>query len=229
LTDIELIKNNAAIGSKIACALSAQEKPTTTAIKSIAEARRVTIVGGAAVDIISQSDTIVPGSSNSHVGHIMMNEGGSTRNVAECLGRLGLGKDVTFVSGIGDDDKQIFVKNSLDRVGISTDGLCVKQGERTAAFTGVLDKNGDFFCGVADMAVLEYIPREHLDMFKFWNSQVLILDSNIGTETLEYLLSRSAHVQHVIYEPISQEKSERILSKDFLGQLTCFKPNMIQL
>jgi sugar/nucleoside kinase (ribokinase family) len=39
----------------------------------------------------------------------MMNEGGSTRNVAECLGRLGLGPSVTFISGIGDDDKKMFI------------------------------------------------------------------------------------------------------------------------
>lgn len=97
-----------------------------------------------------------------------MNEGGSTRNVAECLGRLGLGSDITFVASVGDDDKKSFIVNSLERVGVSADSLLVKKGERTAAFTGVLDKNGDFFCGVADMGVLEYIPRVHLDLFKFW-------------------------------------------------------------
>lgn len=99
-----------------------------------------------------------------------MNEGGSTRNVAECLGRLGLGTDVTFVAAVGDDDKKSFIINSLVRVGVPADSLLVKKGERTAAFTGVLDKNGDFFCGVADMEVLEFIPRAHLDLFKFWQS-----------------------------------------------------------
>lgn len=49
------------------------------------------MIGGAAVDIISKSETIVKGSANSHVGTITINEGGSTRNTAECLGRLGFG------------------------------------------------------------------------------------------------------------------------------------------
>ena len=124
-----------------------------------------------------------------------MNEGGSTRNVAECLGRLGLGSDLTFISAVGDDDKQSFIVNSLSKVGISTDSLCVKKGDRTAAFTGVLDKNGDFFCGVADMGVLEFIPKSHLDLFKFWESEILILDSNIGEETLKYVLSQSKNVE----------------------------------
>ena len=96
-------------------------------------------------------------------------------------------------------------------------------------FTGVLDKNGDFFCGVADMSVLEYIPPAHLDKSKFWESKVLVIDSNIGEQTLEYILSKDLKCQHIIYEPISMEKSERILKKDYLSQITCFKPNILQL
>lgn len=88
-----------------------------------------------------------------------MHEGGSTRNTAECLGRLGMGPNTTFIAGVGDDDKSTMIKNSLTRVGLSADGLCVKKGERTAAFSGVLNNKGDFFCGVADMGVLESIPR----------------------------------------------------------------------
>ncbi len=184
--DVELIKNNAKLGAQIAvqyCKTKEEIKPT------VGCGRKITIIGGAAVDIISQSNSIQKGSSNSHVGTITMNEGGSTRNLAECLGRLGLAHDVTFISAVGDDDKQQMIVNSLQRVGISTAGLCVKHGARTAAFTGVLDKHGDFFCGVADMDVLEFIPKTHLEAFKFWESEIVILDSNIGSETLKYVLS----------------------------------------
>lgn len=77
------------------------------------------------------------------------------------------------------------------------------------------------------MGILEFIPRQHLDSFKFWESEVLILDSNIGEETLRYILSRSDKIKEVIYEPISQEKSERILIDGFLSKVTIFKPNLI--
>lgn len=92
-----------------------------------------------------------------------MTEGGSTRNVAECIGRLGQGSAVTFISGVGNDEKRELIAKSLSKVGINTDGLCVKSGERTAAFAGVLDKHGDFFCGVADMEVLKSLPQSHLN------------------------------------------------------------------
>jgi sugar/nucleoside kinase (ribokinase family) len=219
---VELIKNNAALGAKIAVAM------TATAV-TIKEARPITIIGGAAIDIISKSETITADSGNSHVGQISMHEGGSTRNTAECLGRLGLGPQVTFISGIGDDDKSVFLRNSLKKVSISDDGLCLKPGFRTACFNGVLGHHGSFLCGVADMEVLESIPKEHLDASGFQESKIVILDSNIGEETLEYVLKQSGKVQHVLYEPISQEKSERILQKAYLAQITCFKPNIVQL
>lgn len=41
------------------------------------------------------------------------------------------------------------------------------------------------------MQVLNYIPKQHLDKSKFWDSKVLLIDSNIDTETLGYVLSRS--------------------------------------
>jgi len=63
------------------------------------------VIGGAAIDIISKSQTQFEASQNSHNGTITMSEGGSTRNTAECLARLGLGSDVTFISCVGDDDK----------------------------------------------------------------------------------------------------------------------------
>ena len=230
-SNVELIKNNAAIGAQIAVKLSQLTRSAVSVapVEELGCARKVTVIGGCAVDIISKSETIHAGSYNSHVGQIAMHEGGSTRNAAECLARLGFGPDTTFISAVGDDEKSILIRSSLERVGLSSAGLCVKSGERTAAFSGVLNGAGEFFCGVADMDVLNIIPREHLDGSKFWQSKVLLIDSNIGVETLDYVLSRSSAVEHVIYEPISQEKSERILERGFLSRLTCFKPNLVQL
>jgi hypothetical protein len=39
--------------------------------------------------------------------------------VAECIARLGLSKDVTFISAVGEDtEKNDIIKNSLNRVGL---------------------------------------------------------------------------------------------------------------
>ena len=78
------------------------------------------------MDVISKSDSLNQNSQNSHVGKIVMNVGGTTRNVAECLGRLGVGQQVTFISNIGDDEFSGFVRNSLTSVGVSAENLFVK-------------------------------------------------------------------------------------------------------
>jgi sugar/nucleoside kinase (ribokinase family) len=58
-------------------------------------------------------------SGQSHVGTIRIQEGGSARNVAECVGRLGLEKDCTFISAVGEDsEKSDIIFNSLRKVNL---------------------------------------------------------------------------------------------------------------
>lgn len=53
------------------------------------------------------------------MGTIRIQEGGSARNSAECIARLGLAQDLTFISSIGEDqDKAEIIKNSLKKVQI---------------------------------------------------------------------------------------------------------------
>ena len=56
-----------------------------------------------------------------------MQEGGSLRNTAECLARLGMADQISFLSAIGggrdQDDKNSLLSGSLELVGLSTDGL----------------------------------------------------------------------------------------------------------
>ena len=93
----------------------------------------------------------------------------------------------------------------------------------------MLSSHGDFLQGIADMDVFAKIPHSHLDQFKFHLSKILLVDSNISIETLTYILSKSSLVQHVIYEPISKAKSQRVLTGDCLSRITILKPNLIQL
>jgi sugar/nucleoside kinase (ribokinase family) len=122
-------------------------------------------VGGAAVDIISQAK--VGKGLNSQMGKIMMAPGGSSRNCAECIARLGLSSDTLFISGIGTDAKNAIIRNSLSEVGLSTAGLFVNENLQTAAYNAMLEENGDMYCGVSDMEVLEYIDEKHLMSFNF--------------------------------------------------------------
>ena len=145
------------------------------------------------------------------------------------MARLGLSPHLTFISCLGDDEKGDIIKKSMHRVKIDVSGIYLKKGERSAAFNGMLNGKGEFLVGIADMDILASIPQSHLDLHKFQKAQILMIDSNIGNETLTYVLNNSQHVEHVIYEPISKEKSSRILHQDSLPRITMLKPNLIQM
>lgn len=115
---MELIKNNAKLGAEIAVSLANKSLKSDKIIE-----RPITIVGGASVDIIARSETVGLDSGQSHVGYIHITEGGCARNVAECVARLGLAKDITFISAVGGDaEKSDIIVRSLEKVGIVSIG-----------------------------------------------------------------------------------------------------------
>lgn len=83
--------------------------------------------------------------------------------------------------------------------------------------------------GIADMDILSHIPESHLNNHNFQKSKILVIDSNISVETLTYILNNSNEVDNIIYEPISKEKSTRILHTDLISKINILKPNIIQL
>lgn len=181
--------------------------------------KRVFIVGGAAVDIVAQieSGDFAAAINNSNIGAIQLRPGGSARNCAEALARL-LGQEnidrLSFISSIGSEDhktKGQFVRESLSHLGLEPD-LQVVEGQRTAAFSGILDSQGEFKLGVADMKVLEKLEADFV-VEVIEKSQVdeklLVIDSNVHPLAIQEILNR---VQaESILEPISNEKLQRIL------------------
>ena len=124
-------------------------------VSSLKEARAITIVGGAAVDIISRAD--VKEGLNSQMGSVNFVPGGALRNTAEAIGRIGW-TPPTFISAVGADELSNMIRRSLTEAGVSADGLYVNKELPTAAYNAILNEKGEMFCGVSDMKVLEEIP-----------------------------------------------------------------------
>eukprot|EP00347_Sterkiella_histriomuscorum_P018997 403343364 len=234
-SNVELIKNNAKLGSQIAVALSSipDISKTLKYEKLYSKPTPITIIGGAALDILSMSHSLHIDSGSSHIGKITIQEGGSARNVAECVARLlgnqNVQENLKFITAVGDDEKAEILVKGLSKLGLDTDSIQVKKGERTACFNGIINGQGDFLAGIADMDILSEISKEHLNMQQFSKSSILLLDSNIAKETLSYILDNAIDISQIIYEPISCEKSSRILHENLLSKITMLKPNLIQL
>ena len=155
------------------------------------DAPKVTIIGGCALDVIGQVQTakFADCIDNSNIGSIEMRVGGSARNAAECLGRLTNVEDMQFISALGELDhktKGQMIVQSLEDVGIKDAGqkFCVKPQMRTACFSGVLDAEGNFKLGIADMEVLEELEEDFLKNFKIHESQIVVMDGNLSPTTI---------------------------------------------
>ena len=184
-SNIALVRNNAAVGSRIAVARAAGRRGdfgsmSTRAFSSAREtaitARRPLVIGGATVDIISRGAAeVMAGTSN--IGRVQQSHGGAGRNVCECMGRLwpaptiGDGDDFddddslqgarrmclppVFASVAGDDDAGRSICRALADIGVDVSHVQYAPGQRTAIYNAMLGPDGNLVAAVADMDVLD--------------------------------------------------------------------------
>jgi sugar/nucleoside kinase (ribokinase family) len=103
---------------------------------------------------------------NSNIGTITMQTGGSGRNMAECLARLGYHSTIFLISAIAKDDpKNTLIEHTMADIRLSMAGVIHLPGS-TSVFNGILDNHGDYLLGIADMDILETISIHHINHFK---------------------------------------------------------------
>ena len=113
---------------------------------------RIFCFGGAHFDFTARCKTrFRAGASNpvTVVGTI----GGAALNTALNLKRLG--NDVSLVSAVGEDAPGDSIARTLAALSMPNEGLLRYAGQRTAAYTAILDGKGDLVAGLADMDIYE--------------------------------------------------------------------------
>ncbi|HXA51089.1 MAG TPA: PfkB family carbohydrate kinase, partial [Candidatus Acidoferrum sp.] len=108
---------------------------------------RIACIGGAHIDRHGMlKQPLVPATSNP--GNVTCDFGGVARNVAENLARLG--REVTMVSLVGDDESGRAVVSQLASLGVDTSAIAVSP-RPTASYTAILQPGGELVLGLADM------------------------------------------------------------------------------
>ena len=117
--DVALIKNNAAVGAKIALELAGLESSTfnITKKKEFMPAK-VIVVGGTCADVVGKSSKKFDNGS-SNIGDVSISVGGVGRNITECLVKLGV-RDTMFISIIGKDYHGRLCLEDCEKKGIVT-------------------------------------------------------------------------------------------------------------
>ncbi|KUF79448.1 Pseudouridine-metabolizing bifunctional protein [Phytophthora nicotianae] len=241
-SNIDLVNNNATVGSQIACALFALEngyvvdslansvvdyslpdkKPSSTS-----SGNRVLVVGGLVLDIISSSTSpLIRGTSN--IGTIKQSSGGVGRNIAECLHRLRL--DPLLVSSIGSDASGSILLENLKKLGMNTSGIRISDNLSTAVYSAVLDSTGDMDAAVADMSAFESIESKVISDKAIDKAKLVIADGNLIPATIGDLFTRCVHLGvDTWFEPTSVQKAIRVVEGGGVSSMKYMSPNADEL
>lgn len=181
------------------------------------------VIGGVNVDIGGRPlAPLIPKDSNP--GRIFTSLGGVGRNIAHNMRLLGL--NVKLITALGEDEHGRMIKDSCEKLGIDISGYLSCPEEATSSYMFISDYDGDMSAAISDMNIYKNLTPEYVmkRMDEINNSKLVIVDTNIPTETIAYL-SKNAKVP-VFADPVSCTKAARLLPS--LSNLHSVTPNALE-
>ncbi|KAJ5779190.1 Pseudouridine-5'-phosphate glycosidase [Penicillium paradoxum] len=162
----------------------------------------------------------VPHTSNPAV--IGQSLGGVGHNVAVAASYVG--SDVLFCSVVADDLSGRAALSTLEKEGLSTEGIQVLPATpctRTAQYIAINDIKKDLVVAMADMGIIE-LTESKLDFDGFWEPLLertkpkwVVVDANWRPEVISKWSSIARkHGARVAFEPVSTAKSRRLFGSD---------------
>lgn len=183
----------------------------------------VAVVGGVNMDVGGISDRpLIPADSNP--GRVRMSLGGVGRNIAHNMTLLGL--DARLITVFGDDVYAQKIMASCGELGIDLSMSLRVPGDATSTYLYIGDPSGDMALALSDMEIYRHLTPDVLAARSNWmnNAQVLILDTNIPADSINWLCD---HVKIPIFaDPVSVSKAGKL--RNVLGKLNTIKPNRLE-
>jgi pseudouridylate synthase / pseudouridine kinase len=182
-----------------------------------------------------------PRAHTSNPSVISQTVGGVGLNVATAAHLCGT--RTLLCSAVGSDLSGRIALETLSQLGLQTRAVKVldrETGKKTAQYVAVNDTKKELVLAMADMGILEGQSESFNDV---WEPEItrekpkwLVLDANWGVETLrKWISSGKAAGAKIAFEPVSAEKSTRLLSSSTaLGvfpnhEVDIATPNFIEL
>ena len=188
----------------------------------------VTVIGGVNMDISAAlTAPFVP--ADSVPGQVTLACGGVARNIAHNL-RL-MGHEVKFVSVFGGETFGEMCWRECRAIGLDLTLSERCEGMRNGLYLCVNDQTGDMIAAVADTDIISHITPTFLAarINDINNSDLVIADTNISTEALQYLIDHCT--APVIIDTVSTAKAPRIikaLQQSQRQHLHALKLNLIE-
>ncbi|NLW52539.1 MAG: winged helix-turn-helix transcriptional regulator [Tissierellia bacterium] len=169
---------------------------------------KIVVLGGANIDFLGKPDEELI-KDDSNIGKINLSIGGSARNIAENLVRLGI--ETELITAIGNDSNGDLIKNHCRKVGLRLSNANFFDGETTSTFLGLKEQNGDLLYTVSDMSIMDLLTPSVIAQKKsdIEHSELIIMDTNLPQETIEYIASNFSH-KRILVDPVSVKKAVKL-------------------
>lgn len=166
-----------------------------------------------------------PGTSNPAA--IRFTRGGTARNVAENLARLGA--DVILISAIGDDFIGQRLLENTAATGVNVDHVLKVPGQNTGAYMALLEDDGSLSVAMDDVRVMEAITVDYLneraDLFR--EAQMVMMDGSLHPEAMARVVALAQeHSVPLCADPSSARLAFKL--RPYLPNLFLVVPNEVE-
>ncbi len=183
----------------------------------------VVVIGAATMDTKGRpAEALSRGTSCE--GDIRISTGGSARNIAENLSRLGV--PTTLMTAVGDDELGRRIVSMAEARGIDVAHVLVTDEFRTAAYMAIYDERGEIAYSIHDMDIMSLLTAQYLyrNRGMLAKAALVAIDANLPPRTLDTLFSLvRKHGIRVCADPTTVALSQRL--KPYLPDLYMVTPN----
>ena len=183
----------------------------------------ITVIGGANVDIIGLPYNKLK-NKDSNPGKTTISLGGVGRNIGENLTRLGI--NTKLITAVGKDIYGRLIIEESKKIGLNIEESLILDNENTSTYLALLDENGDMELALSSMDIMEKMNIAFIEEKRevIENSPFSIVDTNIPTEVLEYMV-KNLNVDFFL-DTVSTTKAMKV--KNILGYFHTIKPNKLE-
>lgn len=187
----------------------------------------VLVIGAMLLDVKGKpSAGLEPGTSNPST--IRITRGGTARNVAENLGRLGA--NVTLISAVGKDVTGERLLAQTADANVNVDRVQTINGQNTGAYMAVLETDGSLSVALDDVSVMEHVTPDLLEGNRdlFTEADMVMMDGSLSPQTIATVVQLAQYFDvPLCADPSSARLAYKL--RPYLPNLHLVVPNEIEV
>jgi len=188
--------------------------------------KHVLVIGATLLDVKGKPVAgLDPATSNP--ANIRMTRGGTARNVAENLGRLGA--EVVLITAVGNDVIGETILAQTADAGVNIDYALQDENGRTGAYMALLELSGSLSMALDDVRVMQMITPGYLDQNRklFRDAALVMMDGSLTPDAMVTVARLAAKYKvPLCADPSSARLAYKL--QPFLSQLHLVVPNELE-